>query len=193
MCFRALTVFYMNLQSFIMKYNFFKKFTLKHWVIAFVIVCFMLAVKLAIIMEQKGIPDIPTLISKIVKKVSDGKFNPDLVRKPVNATTKKSSNPKSVIKPETLYKDWVKLSWAAPTEYTNGEPLHDLAGFRIYYWTERNSKKQIRDVKNVLSYKLENLDYGETYYFAVTAYNKNFVESVYSKIKAVKLVKPIQE
>ena len=176
-----------------MKTNFFKKFTIKHWVIAFVIVCILVTAKLAIIMEQKGIPDVPTLISKIVKKVSDGKFNLELARKPANTTIKKSSNPKSVVKAETLFKDWVKLSWVAPTEYTNGEPLHDLAGFRIYYWTDRNSKKKVLDVKNVLSYTLENLDYGETYYFAVTAYNKNFVESVYSNIKAVKLEKPVQE
>jgi hypothetical protein len=174
-----------------MKYNYFKKLSFKHWVIAFVLACFLVAVKLAIIMEQKSIPDVSTLISKIVKKVSDKIDYVKPVQQPGNTTPRKSSNQKSVVKPKTLYKDWVKLSWVAPTEYTNGEPLHDLAGFYIYYWKEGDHEKQKLDVKNVLSYKLEKLQYGETYYFAVTAYNKNFVESVYSNIKAVKLEKPV--
>lgn len=173
-----------------MKYNFFRKLTLKHWVIAFVLACILVAVKLAIIMEQKDIPDVPTLISKIVKKVSGGEINLELAQQPAHTTISKPSKVKNVVEAKTLYKNWVKLSWIAPTEYTNGEPLHDLAGFRIYYWTESDSKKQVLDVKNVLSYKLENLLYGETYYFAVTAYNENSVESVFSNIKAVKLEKP---
>lgn len=173
-----------------MNFNFFKKITLKHWVIAIVLACVLAAIKLAVIMEQKDIPDVSTLISKIVKKVSAGKINLELTQQAANTTTSKPSNVKNVVKPETLYKDWVKLSWIAPTEYTNGEPLHDLAGFRIYYWTDSNSKKQVLDIKNVLSYKLENLQYGETYYFAVTAYNEKYLESLYSKIIAVKLEKP---
>ena len=178
-----------------MNYNFLKKITFKHWVIAFVLACFLVAVKLAIIMEQKGIPDVPTLVSKIVKKVSD-KFDyprsaqQQTAQQPANTTARKSSNLKSAVIPKTLYKDWVELNWKAPTEYTNGEPLNDLAGFYIYYWKEGEIKKQKLDVKNVLSYKLENLQYGETYNFAVTAYNKKYLESVFSNIKVVKLEEP---
>ena len=176
-----------------MKYNFFRKLTLKHWVIAFVLACVLVAVKLAIIMEQKDIPDVSTLISKIIKKVSGKVDYLKPAPQPVNTGTSKPVKVKNVVEPETLYKDWVKLSWKAPTEYTNGQPLHDLAGFRVYYWTEADSKKQVLDVKNVLSYKLENLYYGETYYFAVTAYNEESVESGFSNIKAVKLEKPASE
>jgi len=183
-----------------MKYNIFKKLTLKHWVIAFVLACFLVVVKLAIIMEQKEIPDVSTLISKIVKKVSDKidhlkpaqqqPIQKQPGQQPANTTASKSSSPKNVVKPKTLYKNWVELSWKAPTEYTNGEPLNDLAGFYIYYWKKGEIRKQKLDVKNVLSYKLENLQYGEIYNFAVTAYNKKHVESLFSNIKVVKLEKP---
>jgi hypothetical protein len=173
-----------------MKYNYFKKLTLKHWVIAFVLVCILVTIKLAMIMETKHISDVSTLMSKIENKVSEKIGHLKLVQNLTNITSRKPRKIKNPVKAKTLYKDWVKLSWVAPTENTDGTPLQDLAGFHIYYWTGNNSAKKVRNVKNVLSYKLENLHYGETYYFAVTAYNKKFAESDYSDIKAVKLEKP---
>ena len=190
---RALVIFSCSRNLFIMNYNLFKKLALKQRGTAFILSCSLFAFQLAIAVEPKGLPEKSSLLPGKIKRDPDGKIYLEPPRQPINISTKKSSNLKKVVNKKTLYKDWVKLSWIAPSHYTNGEPLHDLAGFRIYYWTEHDSEKQMRDVKKVLSYKLENLNYGETYYFAVTAYNKNLVESAYSEIIAVKLEKPIAE
>jgi hypothetical protein len=62
------------------------------------------------------------------------------------------------------------LSWAAPTENTNGSALADLAGYRIYYGTSADALTQVIDVANVTTYVVTGLTAG-TYYFAVAAYS----------------------
>ena len=176
-----------------MNYNFLKKLTLRQWGSVFIVICFLPVPQPAIAIEPKGLPEKSDLLPGKIKRSPDGKIYLEPPQQPKNISNKKTSNLKNANNAKILYKDWVKLSWIAPTHYTNGEPLHDLAGYRIYYWTERNREKNVRDVKKVLSYKLENLHYGETYYFAVTAYNKKLVESGYSEIIAFKLEKPIEE
>lgn len=71
------------------------------------------------------------------------------------------------------------LSWSAPTTYTNGATMTDLAGFRVYYGTATRSYSDNVDVGKVSTYKISNLPNG-TYYFAVTAYNTAGTESAYS-------------
>jgi len=184
-----------------MKYNLFKKLTLKQWESAFFLTCLLSVFQPAIATEPKGLPENSTLLPGKIKRGPVGKVYLEQPQQPINISTKKSSNistkksstVEKVVNTKILYKDWVMLVWTTPSHYTNGEPLHDLAGYRIYYWTEHNSEKQVLDVKNALSYMLENLHYGETYYFAITAYNKNLRESGYSKIIAVKLEKPVEE
>ena len=176
-----------------MSYSLFKKITFKQWKSVFFLICLLSVFQLAVAIEPKGLPEKPTYLPGVIKRGADGKIYREPPQQSKNITAKKSSNLKKVSNTKTLYKDWVKLSWIAPTQYTNGEPLHDLAGYRVYYWTEHDSKKQVRDAKKVLSYKLENLHYGETYYFAVTAYNKKLIESDFSEIVAVKLEKPIKK
>ncbi len=62
------------------------------------------------------------------------------------------------------------LSWAAPTENTNGSALADLAGYRIYYGTSADALTQVIDVANVTTYVVTGLTSG-TYYFAIAAYS----------------------
>ena len=175
-----------------MNYKFFKKLTLKKWESAFILTCILFVFQPAIAIEPRGLPEKSTLLPGKIKRDTDGKIYLEPIQqpKPNNISTKKSRNLKNIIKPETLHKNWVRLSWKAPPHDASGKPLHDLAGYRIYYWTDLKRKKHVRDVKYVLSYKLENLHYGETYYFAVTSYNKKSLESDYSEVVAVKLVKP---
>lgn len=71
------------------------------------------------------------------------------------------------------------LSWAAPATYTNGTPLTDLAGYKVYYGTASGAYTQSADVGKVTSYKISNLP-NATYFFAVTAYNTAQTESAYS-------------
>lgn len=75
------------------------------------------------------------------------------------------------------------LTWVAPTENTDGSPITGLAGFHIYYGTSEGAMTQLIDVPNVstTTYAIEQLDSG-TYYFAVTAYNVDGMESAQSTI-----------
>jgi hypothetical protein len=80
------------------------------------------------------------------------------------------------------------LSWRAPTTNTDGSPLSDLAGFRVYYGSGSRSYSQILSVPSpsVTSVLVESLPAG-TWYFAVKAYTTSGVESDYSA-EASKLV-----
>lgn len=75
----------------------------------------------------------------------------------------------------------VNVSWDAPTTRSDGSPLDDLSGFRIYYGTTSNSYTQSVTVNdaNSTSHVVSNLTPG-TYYFAVTAFDGGNNESDYS-------------
>ncbi len=72
------------------------------------------------------------------------------------------------------------LTWKAPTTNVDGTTLTDLAGYKIYYGTSSGAYTSAVDVGNVTSYQVQNLSDGSTYFFAVTDYNANFVESAFS-------------
>jgi len=67
----------------------------------------------------------------------------------------------------------VSLEWD-----TNTEP--DLDGYKLYYGSASRSYGYIIDVGNQTSFTIVDLVEGETYYFAVTAYNTSGYESTYS-------------
>jgi len=62
------------------------------------------------------------------------------------------------------------LTWIPPTTNTDGSPLTDLSGYKLYYGTTSGSYSTTIDVGNVTTYTLTNLAYG-TYYFSVMAYD----------------------
>jgi hypothetical protein len=68
------------------------------------------------------------------------------------------------------------LTWFAPTTNTDGTPLSDLAGFKIYYGTAPGVYGTPLDVGNTNTYTISGLSPG-TYYFAVTAYDASGSES----------------
>lgn len=76
------------------------------------------------------------------------------------------------------------VTWVPPTENTDNSILTDLAGFKIYYGTsqEQLSESVTIDDPAASSWVIENLSGNTTYYFAVTAFNANGVESDYSNI-----------
>jgi len=73
----------------------------------------------------------------------------------------------------------VHLRWNAPT-YADGSPVADLAGYRVYYGQASGSHALTLDVGNSLSVSVGGLQDGQTYYFAVTAYNTVGLESGFS-------------
>jgi hypothetical protein len=75
------------------------------------------------------------------------------------------------------------LNWIDPAKNTNGTPLTNLAGVRIYYGTSQSSLTQMIQVPGTMqtSYTIENLAAG-TWYFGATAYNTAGAESSLSPI-----------
>jgi hypothetical protein len=82
--------------------------------------------------------------------------------------------------------DSVTLSWAAPTENTDGSALTNLAGFEIYYGNSASSLTQKVSIDSVglLSYVVPNLNAG-TWYFQVVAVNSAGVASGPSSLVSV--------
>jgi hypothetical protein len=70
------------------------------------------------------------------------------------------------------------LFWEAPTVNSDGSPLVNLAGYKIYYGTVPESLPKVIDVANpsLTSFVVENLAAG-TYYFAIASYNTLGVQS----------------
>jgi len=81
----------------------------------------------------------------------------------------------------TAFAGTATLNWTAPSFNTDGTPLTDLAGYKIYYGTSSQNYTSVASVGNVTTYVLNGLTDGVTYYFTVTAYNTAGVESSYSQ------------
>ena len=73
------------------------------------------------------------------------------------------------------------LRWSAPTTRTDGTPLTNLAGYRIYYGNAPGRYPNGVSIPNpgLSSYVLANLA-SATYYFVITAYDAAGAESNYS-------------
>lgn len=73
------------------------------------------------------------------------------------------------------------LSWAPPTENTDGSPLTDLAGYKIRYGTSPGSYSDTITINNpgLTSYLVESLASSD-WYFVMTSFNASGIESSYS-------------
>jgi Putative Ig domain len=80
----------------------------------------------------------------------------------------------------------VTLTWTSPTLNTNGTTMTDLAGYRIYYGSNSTQLNQVVTVEGaeVTEYAFRALSAG-TWYFAVTAYNSDKIESGLSVVVPV--------
>jgi Putative Ig domain len=75
------------------------------------------------------------------------------------------------------------LSWTAPAYNANGSPITGLAGYNIYYGTDPSNLTKSIDVAGAATttFVVTGLSAG-TYYFAVSAYNSEGVDSSLSNI-----------
>jgi hypothetical protein len=75
------------------------------------------------------------------------------------------------------------VSWNIPTANSDGTPLTNLAGFRVYYGTAADSLSKVAQITNagVSTHVVTDLS-PATWYFAVTAYSSAGVESAISNI-----------
>lgn len=75
--------------------------------------------------------------------------------------------------------DTATVSWIPPTTNTDGSPLIDLAGYKVYHRTGPTYSTEGVDAGNVTSIQFAGLSEG-THYFVVTAYDVVGIESAYS-------------
>ncbi len=70
------------------------------------------------------------------------------------------------------------LSWTAPTARTDGSPLTNLAGYKVFYGRMSGIYDHQIDISNpgILTFVVENLVSGDGY-FALTAYDSQGLES----------------
>jgi hypothetical protein len=75
------------------------------------------------------------------------------------------------------------LSWQPPTQNTNGTPLTDLAGVRIYYGTSASNLASVVQLSSPSqnTYTVGNLTTG-TWYFATAAYATDGTQSAMSSV-----------
>jgi hypothetical protein len=109
------------------------------------------------------------VFSNIVIRVSDGKTTVSLPAFSVTVLAVASGS--------------ATLSWTPPTQNTDGSPLTNLAGYRIYWGTAPGNYTSSVTLTNpgLSSYVVSSLAPG-TYYFVVTARNSTGVESVLSNM-----------
>ncbi len=72
----------------------------------------------------------------------------------------------------------VTLSWLPPQENQDGTALFDLRGYKIRYGQSPDDLSNVIDISSpgISTYVVDSLSAG-TYYFSLTAYNQNLVES----------------
>ncbi len=76
-----------------------------------------------------------------------------------------------------------RLSWIAPTTNTDGSPLTELAGFRIYYGRQRDALSERLEIADpaAQSTVIQGLSAG-TWYFSISAFTRTGVESARSAV-----------
>jgi hypothetical protein len=81
------------------------------------------------------------------------------------------------------------LDWAAPTTNTNGSALTNLGGYKIYYGTSSSRLSSTITISNpgLLTYVVEGLPIGTTYYFAIVAVTTGGVESADSTVVSMQI------
>jgi hypothetical protein len=75
------------------------------------------------------------------------------------------------------------LTWTPPTQNTDGSPLNDLAGYRVYWGTQQGTYSNSTTIANpgIATYVVDQLTPAR-WYFVVTAYSSTGVESGNSNV-----------
>jgi hypothetical protein len=128
---------------------------------------------------KSGTTSTPTNAGSTTVPVSTGTTSPAGTSSPAGTTP--TGTPAPTAKAESI-----TLSWAAPTENTDGSALTNLSGFDIYYGTSSAALTQKININSVglLTYVVENLSSG-TWFFEVVAVNAAGVQSGPSSVVSV--------
>jgi Fibronectin type III domain len=89
-----------------------------------------------------------------------------------------TSTPPTAPPPKAATTTSVTLGWVPPTRNNDGSLITNLAGYKIHYGTASSEYTQTIALQNagLTRYVVDNLPSG-TYYFAITAYNSQGIES----------------
>ena len=128
--------------------------------------------------ELSGTPDKVATFSNIGISATDGQASATMKPFSIVVTDSGTSNKVSVT-----------VSWAAPTNNTDGSTFSNPSGFVIHYGTSSSALNQSVSIGsyNARSYNLSGLTKGLTYYFAVAATNTTNVEGELSAITSITL------
>lgn len=74
----------------------------------------------------------------------------------------------------------ITLSWQPPAARVDGTPIDELGGFRIYYGTRSRDYSEMVEVRNEDATQRSFLLPSGSYYFAMTAFDGDGLESGYS-------------
>jgi hypothetical protein len=118
-----------------------------------------------------GTPAAPNVgtYANIVISVTDGSATASLAAFPITVTDVTNGT--------------ATVGWVIPTTNSDGTPLTNLGGFRIYYGTSANSMTKVAEIANagVSTYVVSNLS-PATWYFAIKSYTSAGVESAISNV-----------
>src|SRR5215510_10454022 len=73
----------------------------------------------------------------------------------------------------------VQLAWDAPVQ-ADGTPVPNLAGYKLYFGSQTGQYQTTIPVGLTTTYTVTNVSAGQTYYFAVKAYDSTGTESAFS-------------
>jgi hypothetical protein len=75
------------------------------------------------------------------------------------------------------------LSWTPPTQNTDGSPLNNLAGYKVYWGTSLNNYVNSATIANpgIATYVVDQLTPAQ-WYFVVTSYSSTGIESTFSNV-----------
>ncbi|MCU7844541.1 MAG: fibronectin type III domain-containing protein [Candidatus Thiodiazotropha sp. (ex Monitilora ramsayi)] len=92
--------------------------------------------------------------------------------------------------PPVNAKDTVNLSWIAPSTRADGTYIspNELAGYKVYMGSSASNMEPLVDLNDdtITQYTVNDLPAG-SYYFAVSAYDADGLESGYSQVIQVNL------
>jgi hypothetical protein len=118
-----------------------------------------------------GTPAAPNVgtYANIVISVTDGSATASLAGFPITVTDVTNGT--------------TTVSWEIPNTNSDGTPLTNLGGFRIYYGTSADSLTKVAEIANssVSTYVVTNLS-PATWYFAIKTYTSSGVESAISNV-----------
>jgi hypothetical protein len=80
----------------------------------------------------------------------------------------------------------VQLAWDSPVQ-ADGTPVPNLAGYKLYSGSQSGQYQTIVPVGLTTTYTVTNVSTGQTYYFAVKAYDSSGTESAFSNEVSVTL------